>query len=189
MAERTDVLFVHGAGEGAHQEDLKIAEVLQKGLGASFNVLHPRLPGQSDPRYRPWRDRIAERLAGRPGVMLAGHSLGAAVILKYLAEESSVAPVAGVFLLAAPFWGAPGWESAEFGLPPDAAKRMPSALPVFLYHSEDDEVVPLAHLQRYVKLLPHATARHFKSGGHQLTGQLATVVGDIRSVAGQTPNA
>ncbi|QIN78660.1 alpha/beta fold hydrolase [Rubrobacter marinus] len=85
---KTHVLFVHGGGEGAYEEDRRLAASLQDALGAGYGVQSPRMPNEDSPEYGAWRDRISEELAGMDGdVVLMGHSLGASILLRYLSEE------------------------------------------------------------------------------------------------------
>jgi uncharacterized protein len=102
-------------------------------------------------------------------VYLVGHSLGGSVLLKYLAEagmDRVLVPtpasitIAGLFLLAVPFWGTPDWEVDAYALPEGFAARLPPGLPVLLYHCRDDAVVPFAHLALYAQHLPHAPLHH-----------------------------
>jgi uncharacterized protein len=116
-------------------------------------------------------------------VLLVGHSLGALVLLRYLSEEEVKKPVAGLFLVAAPYAGTGGWEVGEDQLREAFATRLPRGLPVFLYHSRDDEVVPFAHLALYEAKLPWAAVRGFDGRGHQFGDDLSEVAGDIREVA------
>lgn len=176
------VLFVHGAGEGAHEEDRTLAESLQNALGAGYDVRSPQMPNEDSPEYGAWRDRISEELAGMNGAaVLVGHSFGASVLLKYLSEEGPERPVAGVFLVAAPFWGAEEWDADEYALREDCASRLPGGLPIFFYHGRDDEVVPFAHLALYAERLPRATFREFDGRGHQFDDDLSEVAGDIKA--------
>src|SRR5215212_3077187 len=73
-----------------------------------------------------------------------------------------------------------GWEVGEDQLREDFATRLPRGLPVFLYHSRDDEVVPFAHLALYEAKLRQAAVRRFDGRGHQFRGDLSEVAGDIR---------
>ena len=114
--------------------------------------------------------------------ILVGHSLGASVLLKYVSEETADRPVAGLFLVATPYWGAEDWEVGEYELHPDFASKLPEDLPVFLYHSRDDEVVPFAHLALYAEKLPRATVREFDGRGHQFDADLSEVARDIEQL-------
>ena len=173
---RRRVLFIHGGGEGAHEEDGKLAKSLGRALGAAYEVRCPKMPNEGSPEYGAWRDRISDELASLDGeVFLVGHSLGGSILLKYLCEEETSMPVAGLFLVAAPFWGAEDWEFDEFALPEDFASK----LPVFLYHGRDDEVVPFSHLALYSEKLPRATVRELDGRGHQLGEDLSDVARDI----------
>jgi predicted alpha/beta hydrolase family esterase len=177
---RRRVLFIHGGGEGAHEADKKLAASLRGTLGAAYGVRCPKMPDEDSPEFGAWRDRIAEELAALDGeVFLVGHSLGGSILLKYLSEEGTAKPVAGLFLVAAPFWGAEDWEVDEYALREDFASKLPPEMPVFLYHGRDDEVVPLAHLALYAQKLPRATVRELDGHGHQFGDDLSEVARDI----------
>ncbi len=89
-------------------------------------------------------------------------------------------PVAGLFLVASPYWGAEDWEVDEYELRKNFASRLPKALPVFFYHSRDDEWVPFAHLALYTAKLPQAIIHQFDGRGHQFNDDLFEVARDIR---------
>jgi predicted alpha/beta hydrolase family esterase len=177
---RRRVLFIHGGGEGAYEEDKKLATSLGGALGATYDVRCPKMPDEDSPEYGAWRDRIAGELAALHGeVFLVGHSLGGSILLKYLCEEEAAKPVAGLFLVAAPFWGAEDWEVDEYAVREDFASKLPPELPVFLYYGRDDEVVPFAHLALYADKLPRATVRELDGRGHQFGEDLSEVARDI----------
>jgi hypothetical protein len=76
---KRQLLFVHGGGEGAYEENRKLAASLQDALGG-YEVQCPKMPDEDSPRYAAWRDRIASELAKLDGeIFLVGHSLGAPV--------------------------------------------------------------------------------------------------------------
>ena len=177
---RRQVLFIHGGGERAYEEDGRLAMSLGGALGAAYGVRCPKMPDEDSPEYGAWRDRIAGELAAPHGeVFLVGHSLGGSILLKYLCEEEATKPVAGLFLIAAPFWGAEDWEVDEYAVREDFASKLPPELPVFLYHGRDDEVVPFAHLALYADKLPRATVRELDGRGHQFGEDLSEVARDI----------
>ena len=174
------VLFVHGGGQGAHEEDKKLAANLRDVLGTAYDVRHPKMPDEDRPEYQAWRDQITGELAALDGeVVLVGHSLGASILLKYLSEEGVEKPVAGIFLVAPPYWGAEDWEVGEYALQENVASKLPKELPMFLYHSRDDEWVPFAHLALYKEKLPQATIREVDGRGHQFNDDLSEVAHDI----------
>ena len=179
-AAKGTVLFVHGAGEGAHEADQELAASLQNALGSGYGVRSPEMPNEDSPEVGAWKDRISEELAAIDGeVFLVGHSAGAFVLLEYLSAEEPEKPVAGLFLVAAPYVGTGGWELDENALREDFAARLPEGLPMFFYHGRDDEVVPFGHLVLYKEKLPWATFRGFDGLGHQFDGDLSRVARDI----------
>lgn len=141
---------------------------------------------ESDPDYQRWKPQIRKELAAVRGqVLLVGHSLGGSFLLKYLSEENVETPVAGLFLIAAPYWGGDGWRYEGYkavALPEDLASKLPKRAPIFFYHSRDDEVAPSTHLALYKEKLPQATIRALDGRGHQLGNDLAEVATDIKSL-------
>jgi uncharacterized protein len=180
------VLFIQGAGEGAHEEDAKLAESLRSTLGTDYEVIYPALPNGDDAPYDDWKAYIEKELAEmHEPVILAGHSVGASTLLKYLSEVKPKKPIAGVFLMATPFWGGDGWlyeGYEELELPDGFAAKLPKNVPVFLYHCRDDDTVPYEHLALFEKLLPHAVTRQLGTGGHQFNNDLAPIAEDIKSL-------
>jgi predicted alpha/beta hydrolase family esterase len=138
------------------------------------------MPDEGSPEVWAWKGKIAGELATMDGeAILVGHSLGAHMLLKYLSEEEVEKPVAGLFLVATPYAGTGGWELEEDALREDFASGLPEGLPVFFYHSRDDEVAPFAHLALYEAKLPRATFRASDGRGHQFGDDLSEVARDI----------
>jgi len=180
---KRQLLFVHGGGEGAYERDRKMAASLRDALGSGYEVRCPTMPEEDSPQYTAWRDRIASELAELDGeVLLVGHSLGASILLKYISEEKTVTPIAGMFLVAPPYWGVEDWEVDEYVLQEDFASTLTRGLPMFFYHSRDDEWVPFAHLALYAEKVPHANTREFDGRGHQFDDDLTEVAHDIQSL-------
>ena len=175
------VLFIQGAGAGAYQEDRLLADSLQRELGAGYEVRCPQMPDEENSPYPAWKAEIDARLATMQGsVALVGHSVGASVLLKYCCDRKPTRQVMGLFLIAAPYWGASEfWSWDEAALPADAAARLAGEWPLIFYQSRDDEIVPFAHLALYAAKLPRATIREFDGRGHQFRNDLSEVAADI----------
>ena len=177
------ILFIQGAGEGAYEEDRKLADSLQEVLGVEYHVLFPRMPNEESPDNDAWMAQIAKELASLDGkVILVGHSAGGAVLLKYLLKEDVSKPIAGIFLISIPYWGPDDEQGDEYTLQEGFASQLPKGVPIFLYHSRDDEWVPFAHLAMYAKKLPQAIIREFDGRGHQFNNDLSEVAADITSL-------
>ena len=173
---KSQVLFVHGGGEGAYEADKKLAASLWDALGTGYEVRAPKMPDEDSPEIEAWKGKIAGELAAMGGeAILVGHSVGALMLLKYLSEEEVEKPVVGLFLVAAPYVGTGGWEIEEGALREDFASKLPQGLPMFLYHGRADEVVPFDHLALYAEVLPRATVREFDGRGHQFDEDLSEV--------------
>jgi predicted alpha/beta hydrolase family esterase len=187
------VLFIQGAGEGAYQEDKILADNLRQALGSDYDVRYPAMPDEDNAPYDQWKQRVETALAGMSGpVLLLGHSVGAAILAKCLTEIDVDRPVAGIFLMSTPFWGGDGWQYEgyqQLELPNDFAARLPQEAPVFLYHSQDDVIVPFRHLALYARTLPRATVRAFARGGHQLNNDLTVIANDIINLEEQPAQA
>jgi len=182
----TSVVFIQGGGEGAHAEDAALAASLAEHLGDDFTVDFPLMPDEGEPDEGRWAPGIADAItraaASSDGpIVLVGHSIGGYVLARQLAETDVDAEIAAIVLIAAPFPSAdPDWVFEGFELPDDLGRRLPDA-PVLVYASEDDEIVPFAHRDRYAEAIPRAIVRT-TTGGHQLGGDLGLVAEDIRRV-------
>jgi uncharacterized protein len=177
------ILFIQGgAGEEDHAADAKLVASLKNALGETYVVHYPLLPEESEPDFGRLKqiDKEISLINGDP--ILVGHSLGASMLLKYLSESSVQKTITGIFLIATPHWsGDEDWKQG-LKLHKDFAANMPKDIPIFLYHSQDDEEVPFSHLEFYTRNLPQATVRRLTGGGHQLNNDLSAVAKDIQSL-------
>ena len=138
------------------------------------------MPDENDPAYEKWKPVIEKELTQGIAIVV-GHSLGGSFLLKFLVEEKPPNRIAGIFLIATPYWGGEGWRYEGYErveLPEDFASRLPRGASVFMYHSRNDEIVPFAHLALYADKLPDARIRSLERG-HQLNDDLSEVVADI----------
>jgi hypothetical protein len=178
------VLFVQGGGEGVHDRwDSKLVASLERELGKTYAVRYPRMPGEDDPSYPAWKAALMEEFhALEDGAILVGHSLGATILLRVLADQQPKCRFGGLFVIAAPFIGEGGWPSDDANAADDFPRRLPPGLPVCLYHGIDDEIVPIAHVSLYGKAIPHAVVRTLEHRDHQLNDDMSEVARDIRSL-------
>jgi uncharacterized protein len=177
------VLFIQGGGgEEDYAADAKLVSSLKEALGKGYVVHYPKLHSESTPDFGR-KKQIGHEISSIKGkITLAGHSLGASMLLKYLSESRVPKKIAGLFLISTPFWsGDEDWKQA-FKLQKNFADKLPQDVPIFLYHCRDDEEVPFDHLALYAQNLPKATVREISSGGHQLNNDLSLVAKDMKSL-------
>ncbi|WP_256838462.1 alpha/beta hydrolase [Ornithinimicrobium faecis] len=162
------LLFFHGAG--GFDEDRGLAEGLGSALRASVD--YPRLPDQ-DMSYAAWSATVGAGL-GRVerGDVIVGHSFGASILLKVLAQEQS--PPRAAVLLAMPDWSPSGW-----GVPDYQFEGPEPASSISLHHCTDDDVVPFEHLALHAARLPSAQIHEHQAGGHQFEGLIETLAASI----------
>ena len=179
-----NILFIQGGGDDGYEADAKLAASLQQALGAAYYVRYPEMSSDDAAPDFGWPRQIGIEISLVDGeVILVAHSLGASMLLKYLSESGvKNRTIKGMFLISTPFWrGKEDWVQG-LKLQKDFADKLPKEIPVFLYHSRDDEVVSFAHLKLYAQKLPQAIVREIESGGHQLDNDLTLVAKDIESL-------
>ncbi len=180
---KKEILFIQGGGNGGYEADAKIVSSLRKALGTAYKVRYPEMSTDEAAPDFGWPGQIGKEISKIEGdVILAAHSLGASMLLKYLSENKIKKKIAGIFLISTPFWsGDEDWMQG-LKLQENFADQLPKDTPVFLYHSRDDEEIPFAHLSLYRKKLSRATFHEIANGGHQLNNGLTHVAKDIKSL-------
>jgi predicted alpha/beta hydrolase family esterase len=119
-----DVVFLHGAGEGAFEADSLLADDLARRLGPGYAVTMPRLPADDDSGDSGWLRMIGEAIdAAHPPVVLVGHSAGGYLLLKALALRAPAAIDPGAPAAVEPRASV----TAESGAPAAVEPRAPAA--------------------------------------------------------------
>lgn len=187
MTKARQILFIQGAGAGTHDDwDDKLVESLSRVLGDGYEVRYPRMPDEDDPSQATWSTAIRRELAAlADGAVVVGHSVGAAILINALAEQSPGCALAAIVLIAAPFVGAGGWPSDEFELPKDVGKRLPPGVRVHVFHGLRDETVPPSHADLYAEAIPQALVHRMPGRDHQLNNDLS----DVAKAIGTSPSS
>lgn len=181
---KEEILFIHSAGpQGYHEGSHYLVTYLQKNLGPAYEILFPEMPDPENPHYKSWRRTLHGVFASiADDLILVGHSLGASVLLKYLSEEKVERKIKGLFLIGAMHWGKEEWEVEEYVLNKNFSARLEDIPNIFLYHSKDDEVVPITHLHYYAEKLPKAITRELTNRGHLFGRGFPELVEDIKTL-------
>jgi len=178
------VLFVHGGGDEAYDYDRKIVERLQEALGAAVSITFPLVPGLEALDWSAVETQLGKALRELPGAIVVAHSVGASAMLKLLSEGHDP-KLRQLLLLAPPYNGADGeWGDDDFAFPANFASRLPRHLAITLWHSRDDEIIPVASAERYRQKLTRAQIILLDGYGHQFEGPLGfladAIVGDLK---------
>src|SRR3954462_2883183 len=82
------VLFVQGGGRDVHDSwDNRLVASLGKELARAYTKRYPRMPNEAAPDATAWKKAIGREIRRRSdGVFLVGHSIGAAILLDYVAD-------------------------------------------------------------------------------------------------------
>jgi predicted alpha/beta hydrolase family esterase len=179
------ILFIHSAGsqEGEHEGSNDLLRRLREGLGVGVTLLAPRMPSPDNPTYASWKKALDALIPTLPDeVVLVGHSLGGSVLLKYLSEEAFTPRIAGMVLIAMPYWGVQDWDVSEYMLREDFPTGLPAIRPLYLYQSDNDDVVSPDHVKYYATLLPTATVRTPAGMGHLFAKPCPELIDDIHGL-------
>jgi predicted alpha/beta hydrolase family esterase len=77
MSVSRQILFIQGAGAGAHDEwDDKLVESLRPMLGDGSEIRYPRMPDEDDPSFAKWSAVIRSETADLDAsAVVVGHSV------------------------------------------------------------------------------------------------------------------
>ena len=180
----TQIFFAHSGGPQGKpgRGSFDFVQRLREELEPEYSIHHPIIKVPDAPTYEMWETMLDRELCGLYGdVLLIGHSLGGSVLAKYLSEKSCRFQSAGLFLVAAPWWGHDGWNAEEFTLRSDLSKHLPRIPDIHLYHSLDDAVVPFSHVKLYQKMFPDAFLHELEGSDHVFADGLPLLVEHIKN--------
>jgi predicted alpha/beta hydrolase family esterase len=156
---------------------------LQKNLGDSYDVILPRMPNSQNARYVEWEivfDKFVSQLD--ENIIFIGHSLGGIFLAKYLSEKVYPKSIKAVFLVAAPYNTPNDHPCVDFNLLTDLSGLEKQVDKVFIYHSQDDQIVPFSNFIRYQKEIPKATSRIFTDKQHFNQEDFPELISDIQNL-------
>ena len=178
---KRQILFIHSGGpQGLWLGSGQLLNFLKEEVGNEFEFINPEMPSPEFPQYKCWEPILKETIdKARDGVLLIGHSLGGSVLLKYLSENPCQINIEGLFLVAAPFWGAKDWKVEEFQLKDEFANNLPYIPHIHIYHSHEDAVVPFHHALNYANHLPNVELKRYEDRGHFFEDGILELVEDL----------
>jgi len=182
---RRQVLFVQGGGTRVHDEwDNKLVDSLQHELGPSYEVRYPRMPNEDDPSYATWKTTLQKEIASlNDGAIVVGHSIGGTILINVLAEHPRARELGAIFLIAAPFIGDGGWQLDDWQLQRELGAKVPSGVPIYVYHGLADDTAPPSHAELYAHAIPQAQLCRLPGRDHQLNNDLREIAAAIKALA------
>ena len=157
---------------------------LEKDLGRGFEVVLPKMPNSFNAKYLEWKiwfEKIAPFFESK--VVLIGHSLGGIFLAKYLSENKFPKRILVTFLVAAPYDDKNLDDSlADFVLKKDLNLLQNQSEKLFIYQSQDDDIVPFVDFKKYKKALPNASFREFDNKGHFRQKNFPEIIQEIRRI-------
>ncbi|MDR3549262.1 MAG: alpha/beta hydrolase [Candidatus Pacebacteria bacterium] len=145
-------------------------DYLEKALGKRFEIIAPRMPLQDNAKYRDWKiffERFIPLL--KSDFILIGSSLGGVFLAKYLSEHRLPKKALSIYLVCPPFDNSlPGEDLVGgFTLKTDLSLIGKNSKNLYLLFSKDDDVIPVAHADKYRKKIKNACFIVYKNkNGH-----------------------
>lgn len=202
MKAKPQIIFIHGGMTFKNRKDyLKFLktrsvslgkreklnrEYLDKKLGKEYEISRLQMPLVENAKYEEWKihfERYIPHL--RHGVILIGNSLGGIFLAKCLSESKFPKKIRAVFLVCPPFDGSLSNEDlvGGFRLRSNLSLLDKCSKNLYLMFSEDDDIVPAEHAEKYRNKLPNANIIIYKSkNGHFMVSEFPEIVGLIKGL-------
>ena len=152
-------------------------------LGNDYDVLTPKMPNATNAQYKEWQLWFGNILTKIHGdIILIGHSLGGAFLLKYLSENTIKNKINALFLIAAPIESEKDEYLGEFTKPDDTSNILHQTKKIYIMHSEDDKVVPYTQSQSLHKSIPGSELMTLQDYGHFNKEHFPELIKKIKSI-------
>jgi len=153
-------------------------------LGEEFEVILPDMPNKINAKYLEWKIWFEKFIPYfEAEVALIGSSLGGIFLAKYLSENKFPKTIRATFLVAAPFDDKDSHESlSDFALPENLNGLIAQGGKIFIYHSQDDPVVPFPDFEKYKRAIPAAETMIFENRGHFKQTEFPELISNIKKI-------
>lgn len=160
------------------QKKIDWKSTLDQDLGEGYGVLLPQMPNKENARYTEWKiwfERMFAYLDSE--VILIGSSLGGTFLTKYLAENTFPKKITQLHL-AAPAHNETV-KVTDFTIPENLENITKQVEKIYIYHSEDDAVVPVRDFEKFQLSLPTAKSIVLNGYGHMSIKQFPGLIENI----------
>jgi predicted alpha/beta hydrolase family esterase len=172
---------------GVGERPKRWPDTLAADLGPGVTVIAPSMPNKQNADYDEWKVWFERHLplVTKPYGLL-GWSQGGYFLAKYLAENEFEVPPAALVLVAAPagLIEDPGGDNPAwtFDLPSLQHALARYGTKTFVFHSEDDPIVPFSHALQYQEGLPGATLVPLVDKGHCVVERFPELLDCLRGL-------
>ncbi len=158
---------------------------LKTELEETFDIIIPKMPNPNNAKYNEWKIWFEKLLPFlRDNIVLIGHSLGGIFLVKYLSENDFPKKIRAIYLIAPPYDAKDSeYSLSDFALPKNLQKFSRQGSKVFIYHSEDDPIVPFVDAKKYKEQLPRAKLYVFKDREHFNQEQFPELLESIKKLS------
>ncbi|MBU2219363.1 alpha/beta hydrolase [Patescibacteria group bacterium] len=198
---KKQILIIHGGDtfdtyeeylEFLKNDKLDFEKIMEEGwkdtlddkFGEDFEVIYPEMPNSKNAKYTEWKILFEKLLPFlQNNLVLVGHSLGGIFLAKYLSENKFPKKILATYLIAAPYNDKDSeYSLGDFILPDNLEKLERQGGKIFIYHSEDDPVVPFVDAGKYKESLPNAARVIFKDREHFTQEEFPELAKDIKNL-------
>lgn len=164
---------------------------LSMGLSDTHDVTRIPMPDTLNADYDAWKiifEKFLDEVDTNLPMTIIGHSLGGIFLAKYLGENNFPIRIKSLHLIS-PVWTHPDSElhnTANFSFHPmNISKIPPQCGKIYIWGSEDDEIVDFGDFEKYSEAIPMADFRIFKNRGHFLGSHFVELFSEILNDTGR----
>ena len=179
--QKTQIFYIHGGMTFKNKRDylryLKNREVsiepkmhwsdayLDKRLGNNFHIIRPQMPLSRNAQYNEWLIHFKRYFPQlKNNLILIGESLGGVFLAKYLSENKFPKKILSTYLVCPPFNNTLTGEDlvGGFTLKSNLSKIEKNSQNLNLLFSQNDDVIPVSHAEKYGAKLENANIVVYK---------------------------
>ena len=201
MEKKIQIFLIHGGMTFKNKKDylhfLKTREVsiegkirwtdefFKKNLGKNFEIIKPRMPLQDNAKYEEWKihfEKFFPQLENN--IIFIGSSLGGVFLAKYFSENKFPKKILSIYLICPPYNNSlPGEDLVGgFKLKKDLSLLEKNSKNLYMMFSKDDDVVPIAHAEKFKKKLKSANFIIYQSkNGHFKISEFPEIIKMIKT--------
>lgn len=160
-------------------------DYLDRKISKEFNVIKARMPLQDFAKYNEWKITFERYLPFlKRNDIIIGESLGGIFLAKYLSENKLPKKILSVYLVCPPFDNSLTGEDLVGGfiLKSDISLLEEQSQNLYLLFSEDDDVVPASHAEKFRKKLNDAEIKIYNDkNGHFRVAEFPEIISMIKN--------